>query len=113
EMLKEELVAEFERVVAEAGIEVLEDRRVISVSGHLGSFVVKADGPNGHELHRARTIVLAIGRRGTPQKLGCPGEDLPHVVYRLIEAEQYRKKRVLVVGGGDSAVEAAVALSEV
>lgn len=113
EMLKEELVAEFERVTTTAGVEVLEQRRVVSVSGHMGSFVVKVDGPEGQELHRARTIVLAIGRRGTPQKLGCPGEDLPHVVYRLAEAEQFRRKKVLVVGGGDSAVEAAIQISEV
>lgn len=113
EMLKEELVAEFERVTTKAGITVLEQRRVTAVSGHMGSFVVKVDGPAGQELHRARTIVLAIGRRGTPQKLGARGEDLPHVVYRLAEAEQYRRKKVLVVGGGDSAVEAAIQISEV
>ncbi len=57
-------------------------------------------------------LLLAIGRRGTPRKLGVPGEELPKVVYRLIEAEQYRGQRVLIAGGGDSAVEAAMACSE-
>jgi thioredoxin reductase/ferredoxin len=60
---------------------------------------------------RARSVLLAIGRRGTPRKLGVPGEDLPKVVYRLIDPRQYRDQQVLVVGGGDSAVEAALACS--
>ncbi len=60
---------------------------------------------------RARSVLLAIGRRGTPRKLGVPGEELPKVVYRLIDARQYRDQEVLIVGGGDSAVEAALACS--
>ncbi|MCC7202082.1 MAG: NAD(P)-binding domain-containing protein [Nitrospirae bacterium] len=60
----------------------------------------------------SRTIVLAIGRRGTPRKLAVPGENLPKVSYRLLDAEQHKNQHLLVVGGGDSAVEAAMALSD-
>jgi len=58
----------------------------------------------------ARAVILALGRRGTPRKLGVPGEGLPKVMYKLMDAESYRGERILVVGGGDSAVEAAVGL---
>jgi thioredoxin reductase len=55
--------------------------------------------------------LLALGRRGTPRRLNVPGEDLAKVAYKLIDAEAYRNRRVLVVGGGDSAVEAATGLA--
>ena len=60
----------------------------------------------------ARRVVLALGRRGTPRKLGIPGEELTKVTYSLLDAQSYEGRRVLVVGGGDSAIEAALALSE-
>ena len=60
----------------------------------------------------AASVLLAIGRRGTPRKLDVEGEDQAKVVYRMIDPEQYRRQHVLVVGGGDSALEAAVSLAK-
>jgi thioredoxin reductase len=61
--------------------------------------------------YRGRAVVLALGRAGEPRKLGVKGEDLPKVMYRLIEADHYINKKILVIGGGDSAVEAAMGLA--
>jgi thioredoxin reductase/Pyruvate/2-oxoacid:ferredoxin oxidoreductase delta subunit len=61
--------------------------------------------------YRACTVVLAVGKGGVPRKLGVKGEELPKVMYRLIEADHYVNKNILVIGGGDSAVEAAMGLA--
>ena len=71
-------------------------------------FVVHSPNHN----YSAARVLLAIGRRGSPRKLGVEGEEQSKVVYRLTEPEQYSGRNVLVVGGGDSAVEAALAVSE-
>lgn len=73
-----------------------------------GTFVATTDrGPL-----RARCVCLALGRRGSPTRLGVPGEQLDKVAYSLLDAEGYHDCSVLVVGGGDSAIEAALALAE-
>ena len=90
------------------GLKIRYQERVESIENKDGVFHINAGG----QRYRAAAILLAIGRRGTPRKLGVPGEELPKVVYRLIDPEQYRGQKVVVVGGGDSALEAAASIAE-
>jgi CRP-like cAMP-binding protein/thioredoxin reductase/Fe-S-cluster-containing hydrogenase component 2 len=60
----------------------------------------------------AKNVILAMGTQGNPRKLGAPGDDMPHVLYRLADAKEYQDQDFLVVGAGDSALEIAIALSE-
>ena len=107
-MAKEDLLATLERVISDAGIEVHEKAKVVSIDGPAGDFLLTSS----RGVLRARRVVLAIGRRGTPRPLGVRGDDLPKVTYRLIDPTQYHGRRVLVVGGGDSALEAAAMLAD-
>ena len=73
-----------------------------------GGFTVRSDRGR----YDTARVILAIGRRGVPRKLDVEGENRAKVVYALREPEAYQGDRVLIVGGGDSAVEAAMALAE-
>jgi thioredoxin reductase (NADPH) len=107
EILKEELLDLWNEILTRTGLEVRTSERVETITRVNGHFrIVSAAGEQ-----LAQRVLLAIGRRGTPRKLGVPGEVSSKVAYRLLEPEQYLGKDVLVVGGGDSAVEAALALS--
>ena len=108
EVSKEKLLGYWQKVVRETGLKINEQERVEAVAQIAGGFAVKTT----RSVYHTRTILLAIGRRGTPRRLGVPGEELTKVVYRLIDPEQYRGKHVLVVGGGDSALEAAASLAD-
>jgi thioredoxin reductase (NADPH) len=105
---KEELIDEL--TAASSGLDLREGVRVDGVEKQAdGTFHIKTStGPL-----RASRVLLAVGRRGTPRKLGCGGEERNKVAYRLLEPDYYAHQHVLVVGGGDSAVEAAVSLGEV
>jgi thioredoxin reductase/ferredoxin len=109
EVRKERLLDFWQGVVDKTGLEISFSERMDAVQREAdGSFSVRTAKGS----YRARAVLLTLGRRGSPRKLDVPGEELPKVVYRLIDAEQYRGQRVLVVGGGDSALEAALDLSE-
>jgi thioredoxin reductase (NADPH) len=104
---KESLVSVWENIIANTGVEVRTEEKGLAVARKGAALeVTTAKGA-----YFGRTVVLAIGKRGTPRRLGVPGEGMSKVVYRLIEAETYESNDILVVGGGDSAIEAALALS--
>ncbi len=104
EISKEELMEIWTSVLSKAEPVIHFSERMEEITPTGDSFTVRTNKAT----YTATSLLLAIGRRGTPRKLGAKGEEQPKVVYRLIEAEQYQGKHVLVVGGGDSALEAAL-----
>lgn len=107
EVSKEALLDVWKKIIAKAALEIHVNEKVLEVERTNGYFTVAT--PN--RKITTQKIVLALGRRGTPRKLGVPGEELSKVAYRLIDASTYNNQHVLVVGGGDSAVEAAIGLA--
>ena len=104
---KENLLSVWEAIVAETGLRIRTNRRVDQLVRSGDLFRIRA---GDFECH-ARCVVLAMGRRGTPRRLGVPGEEQAKVVYDIAEMEDFAGRRVLVVGGGDSAIESALGLA--
>jgi len=110
EISKEALIEFWQDIEKKTKLKINYKERVDSIEpapGGTGHIVTTTTGR-----YDCRSVLLAIGRRGTPRQLGVPGEDKPKVAYRLIDPEQYRDMHVLVVGGGDSALEAATSIAE-
>jgi thioredoxin reductase (NADPH) len=108
ELSKEDLIAFWNQVLQRADFKFSKGEKVEDIKkGQDGIFSVATS----KNQYRAHTVILALGKSGSPRKLGVKGEELPKVMYRLIEADHYVNKRILVVGGGDSAIEAAMGLA--
>jgi len=108
EISKEALLEFWNGVVKKTGMKINFQERMETITRTDHGFTVKT----AKHSYQTRAVLLALGRRGTPRKLGVPGEDLPKVVYSLTDPGQYRNLHVLVVGGGDSALEAACSIAD-
>jgi putative YpdA family bacillithiol system oxidoreductase len=107
ETSKESLLGLWEKIISKTQLAIRTNEKVLEIQKNDTGYLITSPSA----AYEAYKVVLAIGRRGTPRKLGVPGENLSKVCYRLIEAESYQNCDLLVVGGGDSAIEAAVALA--
>lgn len=105
---KTELINIWQDVINKNQIKINELEKVISVEKQENYFLVSTNKAN----YKVNSVLLAIGRRGTPRKLGVKGENKEKVYYRLIEPELIKNKHVLVVGGGDSAIESAMLIAD-
>ena len=108
ETTKTNLLSLWEDVLKKNNISINEQEKVESIEKVDDHFEVKTS----KALYTSNGILLAIGRRGSPRKLGVPGEEKEKVAYRLLEPEIIHNQHILVVGGGDSAIESALLLAE-
>ena len=107
---KDELLHIWQDAISKNQLDIRESTKVESVTPvDNGLFKLKT---NTGDEYISQSVLIAIGRRGTPRKLGIPGEDRPNVAYRLIESDHIKDKKIVVVGGGDSAIESAMLLMD-
>jgi thioredoxin reductase/Pyruvate/2-oxoacid:ferredoxin oxidoreductase delta subunit len=108
ETSKTELLNLWFKVLGKNSIKINEQEKVIDIERAGEIFRIETS----KRVYTSKTVLLSIGRRGSPRKLGIPGEDKEKVAYRLLEPELIHNQKILVVGGGDSAIENALLLSD-
>ena len=108
ETTKSELLDLWQTVLSKNKITINEQEKVERIEKNNGVFALTTN----KETYLSKTVLLAIGRRGSPRKLGVKGEEKEKVAYRLLEPELIHDQKILVVGGGDSAIEAALILAD-
>jgi thioredoxin reductase len=108
ETSKTELMNLWIEVLAKNDIRIHDQEKVEGIDKFPGYFEVTTSVGR----YKVTNVLLAIGRRGSPRKLGIPGESKEKVYYRLLEPELIHNQKILIVGGGDSAVESALLLKE-
>ncbi|RLD83751.1 MAG: 4Fe-4S ferredoxin [Bacteroidetes bacterium] len=107
---KDELLQLWKKVIAQYDINVVENTKVENIiPSEDGTFKIET---NNKDEYICNNVLLSIGRRGSPRKLNIPGENSLKVAYRLLEPEQIKDKKIVVVGGGDSAIESALLLKD-
>ena len=107
---KDELLQLWKKVIAQYDINVVENTKVENIIPlEDGTFKIET---NNKDEYICNNVLLSIGRRGSPRKLNIPGENSLKVAYRLLEPEQIKDKKIVVVGGGDSAIESALLLKD-
>jgi len=108
ETSKSELLEIWQDVLQKNQIRINEQEKVETIQKIDNHFLVKTDKDH----YNSTSVLLAIGRRGSPRKLDVPGEEKEKVSYRLLEPELIHNQDILVVGGGDSAIESALLLAD-
>ena len=107
EYTKEELLDIWEDILERFQLDVKTDEKLLHIEKINGYYKINTQ----KNAYLSTNVILALGRRGTPRKLNVPGEEQPKVMYKLLDAETYQNEDILIVGGGDSAVEAAMGLA--
>ncbi|MBV9497611.1 MAG: NAD(P)-binding domain-containing protein [Acidobacteria bacterium] len=106
---REEYLAYLRSIVMQFELDVRTYERVVDAKRlDDGRFALRAQRIDGERVYRVHEVVLAIGAMHAPRMLGIPGEDLPHVGHYFLDPHPYFRKKLLIVGGRNSAVETAV-----
>ncbi|SKB30331.1 FAD-dependent oxidoreductase [Sphingopyxis flava] len=106
---REAILAIWDEDAAANKVNVVYHAEVVEVTGEKGAFQIKtAKG----DVIAAEAIVLAIGTQGNPNRLRCPGNDLPHIIYQVDDPEDFKDRHITVVGSGDAGIENALGVAE-